>query len=120
MLDDALVTYGGERKIAAPSENTTAKTNKSRAQRKRKKGKLFNFYERGLKNGDKIKFVADPKIVAVVCGERTVKFEGNEWTTSGLTKELFRRQNAVRNSGAYQGPLHFTFNGVRLTDLPEK
>ncbi len=73
LLDDALVTYGGERKIAA-----------------------------------------------VVCGERTVKFEGNEWTTSGLTKELFRRQNAVRNGGAYQGPLHFTFNGVRLTDLPEK
>jgi hypothetical protein len=34
-----------------------------------------------------------------------------------LATELFTRLGAVNESGAYQGPKYFTFNGTLLSDL---
>ena len=35
-----------------------------------------------------------------------------------LWQELFTRNGTANSSGAYQGPLYFTFNGTKLTELP--
>ncbi len=84
---------------------------------KRKTSQVFDFYSRGLKDGDVIVFVDNPEVKAVVQGERTVIFENEIWYLSPLTRELYTRLGTVNPSGAYQGPLFFTFNGVRLTEL---
>lgn len=77
----------------------------------------FDFYSRGLKDGDIIEFVDNREIKAVVQGERTVIFENEIWHLSPLARELFTRNGNANSSGAYQGPLYFTFNGVKLTEL---
>ncbi len=118
ILEDVAELIDGEFWCKVESDITTAKMvkpTKQVAQQKR-----FTCYGKGLQNGDEIKFIKDSTIIAVVCGERQVKFEGKEWKLSPLVRELFTRRDEVSSSGAYQGPLYFTFNGVRLTDLPDK
>jgi hypothetical protein len=87
---------------------------------KRKASQRFDFYSRGIKDGDVIQFIEDPNIKAVVQGERTVIYENKTWYLSPLVKELYTRTNNVNPSGAYQGPAYFTFNGRKLTDLTTK
>ena len=48
---------------------------------------------------------------------RQVLFEGENWYLSPLARELFERMGKGNNSGAYQGPLFFTYQNIRLTDL---
>ncbi|MCK9289410.1 MAG: GIY-YIG nuclease family protein [Bacteroidales bacterium] len=86
---------------------------------KRKVSQRFDFYSRGLKDGDIIQFIDDPSIKAIVQGERTVIFENKTWYLSPLVRELYSRNNAVNPSGAYQGPAYFTFNGIKLTELSD-
>ncbi len=78
---------------------------------------IFNFYSRGIKDGDVIKFVEDDSISAIVISSRQVLFEGENWYLSPLARELFERMGKGNNSGAYQGPLFFTYQNIRLTDL---
>lgn len=85
---------------------------------KRKVSQRFDFYSRGLKVGDVIKFVGDNSVTAVVSNERQVLFEEEQWFLSPLVKELYTRMRNVYPSGAYQGPAYFTFNGIKLVDLP--
>ena len=87
---------------------------------KRKASQRFDFYSRGIKDGDVIQFIDDPNVKAVVQGERTVIFENKTWYLSPLVKELYTRANNVNPSGAYQGPAYFTFNGKKLTDIAIK
>ncbi len=87
---------------------------------KRKASQRFDFYSRGIKDGDVIQFIEDPNIKAVVQGERTVIFENEVWYLSPLVRELLTRKGNVNSSGAYQGPAYFTFNGRKLTDLTTK
>lgn len=84
---------------------------------KRKVSRRFDFYSRGLKDGDVIHFVDNPSITAIVAGERQVLFESEKWFLSPLVRELYTRAGTVNSSGAYQGPLYFTYQGIRLTDL---
>ncbi len=84
---------------------------------KRKASQRFDFYSRGIKDGDVILFLDDPNIKAVVQGERTVFFENEIWYLSPLVRELYSRRNNVNASGAYQGPAYFTHNGKKLTDI---
>ncbi len=85
---------------------------------KRKVSQRFDFFSRGLKVGDVIKFVGDNSVTAVVSNERQVLFEEEQWFLSPLVKELYTRMRNVYPSGAYQGPAYFTFNGIKLVDLP--
>ncbi len=78
---------------------------------KRKASQRFDFYSRGIKDGDVIQFIDDPNVKAVVQGERTVIFENKTWYLSPLVKELYTRANNVNPSGAYQGPAYFIFTG---------
>jgi len=84
---------------------------------KRKVSQRFDFYSRGLRDGDVISFVGDKNLTATVSGERHVLFENEHWLLSPLVRELYSRLGNVNSSGAYQGPLYFTYNGIRLTDL---
>jgi len=86
-------------------------------QTKRKVSQRFDFYSRGIKDGDIIEFIDNPEIKVIVQGERTVIFENELWYLSPLTREIYTRMGTVNSSGAYQGPLYFLFNGTRLTDL---
>ena len=84
---------------------------------RRKASQRFDFYSRGLKDGDVVRFIGDNTTTAIVASERQVLFENELWTLSGLARELFTRLGTVNSSGAYQGPAYFTFNGIKLTDL---
>ncbi|MBR6505917.1 GIY-YIG nuclease family protein [Candidatus Saccharibacteria bacterium] len=86
----------------------------------RKQGALFNFYRKGLKNGDEIAFIDDPTIIATVCGERDVLYGGQTWKLSPLTYKIYEDRGELNTSGAYQGAAYWTFKGERLTKIPDK
>jgi len=113
LIDDTEVEYWSEGKRVIASDQSDAKG-------RRKKGALFSFYNKGLKDGDEIKFVEDERLTAIVSGERNVEFENKTWKLSPLAYELFKRRNELTTSGAYQGAAFFTYNGTKLKDLPDK
>lgn len=85
----------------------------------RKQGALFNFYRKGLKNGDIITFISDKEITAKVIGEREVEYGGQIWKLSPLTYKIFEQKNQLTASGAYQGANYFEYKGVKLKNLPD-
>ena len=85
--------------------------------KRRTSSQRFDFYSRGIKDGDIIQFIDNPEIKAIVQGEKTVLFENEIWYLSPLTRELYTRMGNVNSSGAYQGPAFFMFNGKKLTDI---
>ena len=75
----------------------------------------FNFYNKGLKNGDTITFRADKSIkvkaiipVVILLVEFVVP----------LTYKLYEEMGKLNRSGAYQGAAHFEYKGKLLKDLP--
>lgn len=106
---------GDEAELELHGDNIEVKTDKNNG--KRKRSQLFSFYSKGIKDGEIVKFVEDETIVAVVANARQVLFEGGLWYLSSLARELYERQGRGNASGSYQGPLFFTYNGVRLTDI---
>lgn len=86
----------------------------------RKQGKLFSFYERGLKNGDQLVFVKDRNIVVKICGEREVEYQGQVWKLSPLVYKIFEQRGELNTSGAYQGANYFLYNEKKLKDIPLK
>jgi hypothetical protein len=85
----------------------------------KRRGELFTFYKKGLKNGDKISFIKDKNIVATVCGEREVEYNGQVWKLSPLTHKIFEERGELNESGAYHGAAYFEYNGKKLKDLPD-
>jgi len=109
MLDDAEVElYNCKTNVEPQRTHHISGTKKSK----------FDFYSRGIKDGDKVCFIKDNSICAIVVDAYHVKFENKLWALSPLTRELFTRMHQENNSGAYRGPAFFTFNGVKLTELP--
>lgn len=86
----------------------------------RKQSELFNFYKKGLKNGDEIVFIKDKNVIAKVCGEREVEYLGQIWKLSPLTYKLFEERNELNTSGAYQGAAYFAYKGKKLKDILNK
>ncbi len=85
----------------------------------RKRGKLFSFYKKGLKNGDIITFSEDKNIVAKVCGERDVEFEGQKYKLSPLVRKIYEQKGKLSDSGVYQGAAYFEYDRKKLKDLPD-
>jgi len=113
MLDDAEVELHNEETLK-PMTKLPTKHSKDKFIKKSN----FDFYSRGIKNGDEVCFIKDKNIIAVVISSTKVSFENNIWSLSALARELFTRMHQNNNSGAYQGPAFFTFNGIKLTELP--
>ena len=109
LLDDAEVKLYGDNVVNETTTSTGIK---------RQVGERFDFYSRGIKDGDIISFVDDQSITAIVINSRQVLFENEKWYLSPLAKELYTRVNKANTSGAYQGPLYFAFKGIKLTDIP--
>lgn len=86
----------------------------------RKQERLFNFYNKGIKNGDKITFVYDGNITAKVVSEREVEYEGQVYKLSPLVYKLMEQRGKLNKSGAYQGAKYFKFNGKVLTTIKDK
>lgn len=82
------------------------------------RNKRFSFYRKGLKKGDKITFIKDKEIIATVCGEKEVKYQGQKWKLSPLTFKIFEEKGELNPSGTYQGAAFFEYNGKKLKDLP--
>lgn len=54
----------------------------------------------------------------MVANKRQVFFEGEKWYLSALVRELYTRMGTVSDSGSYQEPAYFEYNGVKLKGLP--
>ncbi len=85
----------------------------------RKQVERFSFYRKGLKNGDEIIFIDDKEIIAKVCGEREVEYEGQIWKLSPLTYKIYEQKGKLNASGAYQGAAYFEYQGKKLKDLTD-
>jgi hypothetical protein len=85
----------------------------------REQGAKFNFYQKGLKDGDQISFIADETIQAKVVGEREVEFGDQVWKLSPLTRKIYEDVGQQNTSGAYQGAAYWQWNGKKLKDLPD-
>ena len=85
----------------------------------RDQDKRFNFYRKGIREGDKIQFIKDPSIEVVVAGECEVQYGGMRYKLSPLVRNLFEARGEANASGSYRGPAHFSYRGVRLIDLPD-
>ena len=85
----------------------------------RSQGAKFNFYRKGLKDGDEVVFIDDKNITAKVVGEREVEYGGQKWKLSPLTYKIYEQRGELNTSGAYQGANYFLYNGKKLKDLPD-
>ena len=85
----------------------------------RKRNALFDFYSKGLKDGDAIAFIADSSITAIVSGAREVEYAGQTWKLSPLTRKIFEDMGQVSASGAYQGAAYWQHNGKKLKDTKD-
>jgi T5orf172 domain len=86
----------------------------------RVQGQRFSFFKKGLKIGNEIVFCEDKTIKAIVKTEREVEYQDQLWKLSPLVYNIFKEQNKLNSSGAYQGANYFTFNNIKLTKLPDK
>ena len=111
--DDLLVLNPLNDDFFKPNDDSKCEVSLHKSQRS-----PLTFSMIGIKEGEQICFIEDPSIVAVVNGDRTVEFEGETWTLSGLTKELKRRNGTMKDiTETYQGGRHFTYHGKRLTNI---
>ena len=80
-----------------------------------KRSKHFSFEELGIEIGEYVYYYSNPEIKARVVSINRVEFEDTEYSLSNLTGIIEDWKNV-----AYQGPLHWAYNGEKLTDLRNK
>jgi hypothetical protein len=81
----------------------------------RKRKEKLKFPMINLSVGQELEYVEDPSIKVKIVDDNCVEYENERYTLSALTAKL----DNYRVS-AYQGPLYWTYNGERLTDLRNK
>ena len=82
----------------------------------RPKRAKFTFGSAGVPIGSEVAFVREPSYLATVVSENEVEFEGARIKLSPLARVLFERIGQANASGAYQGPLYFSYQDEILTD----
>lgn len=85
----------------------------------RVQGARFSFYKKGIKDGEKILFIADKDITAKVVGEREVEYGEQVWKLAPLTYKIYEQKGELNESGAYQGAAYWQYQGKKLKDLPD-
>lgn len=113
-LQQLLLAFEG--KVIFPANTNQEKVFEEVA-RARTQGQQFSFYLKGISDGSEITFIKDPSIVATVCGEREVLFEGQAWKLSPLTYRIYEMRNELTSSGAYQGAYYWSYGGKRLSTI---
>ncbi len=74
----------------------------------------FRFSECNIPVGSKITFIDDERIKPLVVDDRHVEWDGETTSLSALAQKLNVFDHAV------QGPLWFTYNGEKLTDIRDR
>lgn len=67
--------------------------------------------------GQYIQFASNPTIEALVISDSKVKFEGEEWHLSPLTRELKYRDGSGGKNSTFQGALYWCSEETKLVDL---
>lgn len=75
----------------------------------------FTFNMVGIKPGEQLTFIPTGEKVTVA-GDKTIEYAGRMYSLSGFTREFMPIEKRVP-SGAYQGPIYFSYNEKNLMDL---
>jgi len=67
--------------------------------------------------GETIHFASNPKIRAVVQSDSKILYEGQEWSISGLTYELKKREGEVSKKSKFNGSMYWSWEDTKLADL---
>lgn len=105
-------------KLYAPSELEADE--EEIAQEKSKRGNN-SFKLLGISVGEKITFLPDEKIEAVVKNEiNKIAYGGDEFSVSGLAKKLLIQNHGWNENRGVNGWLYFTKEGITLSELRER
>ncbi len=118
ILDDAELTIyvDGEPKISNnKEEDKILKTMEQEREKEKSRALPFKFHMVGINVGDSVRFDA-LNINVTVATDDKVEYEGRLYSLSSFTR-TFLPEEERNNSGAYQGPKFFSFNGKTLADL---
>ena len=117
LLEDAeLAVYVDNKPVISNSKDEDKKINAENDSKKRKMMKpAFKFHMVGLNVGDTIIFDALSLPVKVASDDK-IEYEGRLWSLSAFTAE-FLPEEMQNNSGAYQGPKYFSYNGKNLSQI---
>lgn len=118
---ELLESFDGEQvfpEVTNQSPSSNSKTNTTKTNETKKTGKAAKLLLKdiGIPKGAKLAYVADPSITCTVVDttKNLVEYNGNRYTLSGFVKFL-------KNDGMqYQGSLHLTYKGKRLTKLRDE
>lgn len=83
------------------------------------KNKKFSFEEHGIKTGSKLSFTRDPNITATVISAAKIRYEGEEYSLSGLTLYLLNTK-FDKNWKAARGIKYWSYKGTTLSELNVK
>ena len=117
LLEDAeLAVYVDNKPVISSSKDEDKKINAANDSKKRKMMKpAFIFHMVGINVGDTIIFDALSLPVKVASDDK-IEYEGRLWSLSAFTAE-FLPEEMQNNSGAYQGPKYFSYNGKNLSQI---
>lgn len=117
LLEDAeLAVYVDNKPVISSSKDEDKKINAANDSKKRKMMKpAFKFHMVGINVGDTIIFDAISLPVKVASDDK-IEYEGRLWSLSAFTAE-FLPEEMQNNSGAYQGPKYFSYNGKNLSQI---
>ena len=117
LLEDAeLAVYVDNKPVISSSKDEDKKINAANDSKKRKMMKpAFKLHMVGINVGDTIIFDALSLPVKVASDDK-IEYEGRLWSLSAFTAE-FLPEEMQNNSGAYQGPKYFSYNGKNLSQI---
>lgn len=116
LVEQLLLAFDG--KLIFP-DNTNKEQRFDAIEKARTESNRFNFYYKGLKDGDIITFRFDDTITATIAGEREVNYLGYDYKLSPLTRKIMEELGKGNKSGAYQGSQYWCYNGKKLADMPD-
>lgn len=117
LLEDAeLAVYVDGKPVISKSKEEDKKIEAdSRANGSKAQKPAFKFHMIGLKVGDTVVF-DELNLSVTVASDDKVEYQGRLWSLSAFTRE-FLPEDKQNNSGAYQGPKYFSYNGKTLSEL---
>ena len=116
LVQQLLLSFDG--KVIYP-KNVNKENEFDKVSKAREQGAKFSFYKKGIKDGEKIIFVADKEIITKVTGEREVEYDKQIWKLSPLTYKIYEQKGKLNDSGTYRGAAHWQYKGKKLIDLPD-
>ena len=117
LLEDAeLAVYVDGKPVISKSKEEDKKIEAdSRANGSKAQKPAFKFHMIGLKVGDTVVF-DELNLSVTVASDDKVEYQGRLWSLSAFTRE-FLPEDKQNNSGAYQEPKYFSYNGKTLSEL---